>query len=142
MGTSPRPTPPLSGGTPWCVASSVSRLARLLTTDNEQREAVYQHFRFNSRTARQSILGLVVFPAAIFAIAYNQDVSDSYYLLMRTSSYVAHADEVGLDRKAKGTVACTCTRGIELVGISLRRLPGLRYGVYSKVSNHAVASQL
>ncbi|KAI0831792.1 hypothetical protein BC628DRAFT_1415295 [Trametes gibbosa] len=41
---------------------------------NTMREAVYKNFRFNSRTARQSILGMVVFPATIFAIAYNQDM--------------------------------------------------------------------
>ncbi|KAI0668561.1 hypothetical protein C8Q78DRAFT_1047811 [Trametes maxima] len=41
---------------------------------NTMREAVYKHFRFNARTARQSILGMVVFPAAVFAIAYNQDL--------------------------------------------------------------------
>ncbi|KAI0654719.1 hypothetical protein C8Q70DRAFT_1047795 [Cubamyces menziesii] len=40
---------------------------------NTMREAVYKHFRFNSRTARQSILGMVVFPAAVFTIAYSQD---------------------------------------------------------------------
>ncbi|KAH9857721.1 hypothetical protein C2E23DRAFT_720059, partial [Lenzites betulinus] len=40
---------------------------------NNMREAVYKNFRFNSRTARQSILGMVVFPATIFAIAYHQD---------------------------------------------------------------------
>ncbi|TBU47006.1 hypothetical protein BD309DRAFT_887440 [Dichomitus squalens] len=39
---------------------------------NVMREDVYKHFRFNSRTARQSILGMIVFPAAIFALSYNQ----------------------------------------------------------------------
>ncbi|OJT04078.1 hypothetical protein TRAPUB_5230 [Trametes pubescens] len=41
---------------------------------NTMREAVYKNFRFNTRTARQSILGMLVFPAAIFTIAYSQDV--------------------------------------------------------------------
>ncbi|KAM5535562.1 hypothetical protein V8D89_010729 [Ganoderma adspersum] len=40
---------------------------------NTMREAVYKHFRFNSRTARQSILGMIVFPAAVFAVAYHQN---------------------------------------------------------------------
>ncbi|EIW60728.1 uncharacterized protein TRAVEDRAFT_118592, partial [Trametes versicolor FP-101664 SS1] len=40
---------------------------------NTMREAVYKNFRFNMRTARQSILGMIVFPAAIFTIAYSQD---------------------------------------------------------------------
>ncbi|KAI0806998.1 hypothetical protein C8Q74DRAFT_27699 [Fomes fomentarius] len=40
---------------------------------NTMREAVYKHFRFNSRTARQSILGMVVFPVTVFALAYNQN---------------------------------------------------------------------
>ncbi|KAI0710449.1 hypothetical protein C8T65DRAFT_739718 [Cerioporus squamosus] len=41
---------------------------------NTMREAVFKHFRFNSRTARQSILGMVVFPLAVFALSYNQDM--------------------------------------------------------------------
>ncbi|KAI0373365.1 hypothetical protein BV20DRAFT_1050253 [Pilatotrama ljubarskyi] len=41
---------------------------------NTMRESVYHNFRFNSRTARQSILGMVVFPAALFAVAYSQDM--------------------------------------------------------------------
>ena len=35
---------------------------------------MYKHFRFNNRTARQSFLGMVAFPVAVFALAYNQDV--------------------------------------------------------------------
>ncbi|OSC97661.1 hypothetical protein PYCCODRAFT_1481184 [Trametes coccinea BRFM310] len=41
---------------------------------NTMRESVYKYFRFNSRTARQSILGMIVFPAAIYAIAAHQDM--------------------------------------------------------------------
>ncbi|KAI0328093.1 hypothetical protein GY45DRAFT_1436440 [Cubamyces sp. BRFM 1775] len=41
---------------------------------NTMREAVYKNFRFNSRTTRQSIMGMVVFPAAVFAVAYSQDM--------------------------------------------------------------------
>ena len=73
-----RRTPPLSGGTPWCVFSLTSTSFAFLL-DNitiTQREAVYKHFRFNSRTARQSILGMVVVPVAVFAVAYNQDVRE------------------------------------------------------------------
>ena len=66
------------------MASVLSWLARLLNTDNEQREAVYQHFRFNSRTARQSILGMVVFPVAVFALAYQQNVRISLNILALT----------------------------------------------------------
>lgn len=58
-------------GAPPTPSSSLSTSLSLIGT---QREAVYKNFRFNARTARQSILGMVVFPAAIFAIAYHQDV--------------------------------------------------------------------
>ncbi|KAH9923995.1 uncharacterized protein BXZ73DRAFT_103726 [Epithele typhae] len=39
---------------------------------NVMREAVYQNFRWNKRTARQAIFGMVLFPAAVYALAYNQ----------------------------------------------------------------------
>ncbi|KAI0781295.1 hypothetical protein BD413DRAFT_660261 [Trametes elegans] len=40
---------------------------------NTMREAVYKNFRFNSRTARQSIVGMLVVPGAMLALAWQQD---------------------------------------------------------------------
>ena len=78
-------TPPLSGGTPWCVTRFFPLSPGLWTLNKPvgQREAVYKHFRFNNRTARQSFLGMVAFPVAVFALAYNQDVC--FFLLFDTS---------------------------------------------------------
>jgi len=39
-----------------------------------QREDVYKHFKFTSRTAVISILGLLVFPASIYWVAASTDV--------------------------------------------------------------------
>ena len=79
---------------------------------------MYKHFRFNSRTARQSILGMVVFPLSVFALAYNQDVRRAVFHSWPILTTVA-VDEVGVDREAQDGVAganCTCCRDVRMRG--------------------------
>lgn len=45
---------------------------------NAMRENAYKHFRFTSRTAWQSIAGLILFPGAIYWLSSNQDTKWSW----------------------------------------------------------------
>lgn len=47
----------------------------LAITDAEQRENVYQHFRFTTRATRNVVMWGAVFPVFIAGIAYVYDVS-------------------------------------------------------------------
>lgn len=72
--------PPLSDGILWYALNTDT----WTSTHTAQREDVYKHFRFTSRTALLSFTGLVLIPVTFYCVASSADVRPAFLDLQPT----------------------------------------------------------